>query len=224
MPVRTYDNTLRRHQAEDTRRRILEAVCELLVESPASVQIPEIAARAGVSEPTVYRHFPNRDALLAAAAAFVSASMGAPPAPPAAEDLPATSMAVAAYFERNARWIRAALAEPLLRPLRQAGRQRRLDERRRLLAPAVAHLSPDDRRVALAAIGAVARADTWDCLTRELGLSSEEAGRATAWVLQSLLDALARGRRQNRAALVDDRTIAKGRAIDEAARTSGRPS
>src|SRR5436305_1111692 len=68
MPVRSYDNTLRREQAEGTRGRILEAVRDLLVESPSLFSIPAIAARAGVSEPTIYRHFANRGALLDALA------------------------------------------------------------------------------------------------------------------------------------------------------------
>ena len=67
MTMRAYDNTLRREQADLTKRRILEAVRDLLIESSGSLSIPEIAARAGVSEPTIYRHFPNRDALLDAA-------------------------------------------------------------------------------------------------------------------------------------------------------------
>src|SRR5438876_1159239 len=74
MPVRAYDNTLRRQQADATRLRILTAVRDLLAGGSTSLQVPEIAARAGVSEPTIYRHFPNRDALLDAAADSVSGS------------------------------------------------------------------------------------------------------------------------------------------------------
>src|SRR5256885_914009 len=69
MAARPYDNALRRQQADLTRRRILDTVRDLLMESRTSFSIPEIAARAGVSEPTIYRHFPNRDALLEALAA-----------------------------------------------------------------------------------------------------------------------------------------------------------
>src|SRR5438477_10604821 len=98
MAVRAYDNALRREQAERTRRRILEAVRDLLIASPSSISIPEIAARAGVSEPTVYRHFPNRDALFDAASEVVAEHLGAPPLPDQADDIPVIAIAVARYF------------------------------------------------------------------------------------------------------------------------------
>ncbi len=207
--MRQYDNTLRQRQAEATRTRILEAVRDLLVESPESLQIPEIAARAGVSEPTVYRHFPNRDALLDAAADAVSARSGAPPLPRTPEEIPVAAIAVARYFDRNASWIRAALSEPMARPLRMAGRKRRLDSLRKAAAPAVAHLPPAERTVALAAFGTIARGETWDCLTREFGLSSDDAGRAMSWILRALVDALADGRTRRRRRLVDEDTLAR---------------
>jgi AcrR family transcriptional regulator len=157
--TRQYDNSLRRQQASTTRTRILEAVRDLLVEAPASLQIPEIAARAGVSEPTVYRHFPNRDALLDAAAGFVSAELGEPPQARTIDELPVVALAVARFFARNASWIRAAMTEPLARPLRSAGRRRRVEHMRRVIAPALAHLAPTERSVAAAAFATIARAE-----------------------------------------------------------------
>src|SRR5437870_720836 len=147
MAVRAYDNALRREQAGLTWRRILEAVRDLLIESPTAFSIPAIAARAGVSEPTVSRHFPNRDALFDAASEVVSAHLGAPPLPLEADDLPIVAMAVAQYFANNASWLRAAINEPALRGFRMSGRRRRLDRLRTILEPRLAHLEPRDRTV-----------------------------------------------------------------------------
>ena len=69
---RAYDNTLRRRQAGDTRRRIVQAGSQLLHESHVrdwgAVTIRAVAERAGVNERTVYRHFENerglRDAVM----------------------------------------------------------------------------------------------------------------------------------------------------------------
>jgi AcrR family transcriptional regulator len=50
----------------DARRnvqRILDATAELTATDPA-VSLEQVAARAGVSRATLYRHFPSRDALL----------------------------------------------------------------------------------------------------------------------------------------------------------------
>lgn len=56
----------------ETRRRILDAVNSLLAEEhPASLSVPAVARRAGVSTATIYRHFPSKEALLDASAAAV---------------------------------------------------------------------------------------------------------------------------------------------------------
>ena len=65
---------LRTAHRDDTRRVILEAFLELLDdESPLTVSMPEVAARAGVSVRTLYRYFPNKEALLAGANEWFSA-------------------------------------------------------------------------------------------------------------------------------------------------------
>jgi len=55
---------LRTSQVLETRRRIGFAVAEILAGGGASdLSFPEVAERAGVSLRTVYRHFPNKEAL-----------------------------------------------------------------------------------------------------------------------------------------------------------------
>lgn len=217
MAARPYDNALRRENAAATRTRILDAVRDLLVDSRLSLSIPEIAERAGVSEPTVYRHFPNREALLDAAAEAVSAHLGAPPEPRDANDLPVVAIALARYFGRNASWVRAALNEPALRPMRMAGRSRRLERLRRIVSPRLAHLDARDRDIAFAVFAAIARTETWDYLTRESGLSNEESGAALSFALRALLETIATGKRRKQRRLVAERTMAKGRRWGAAA-------
>jgi AcrR family transcriptional regulator len=56
---------LREAHTNDTRQRIVDAVAALLVEEhPATLSVPAVAARAGVSLRTVYRYFPTKEALL----------------------------------------------------------------------------------------------------------------------------------------------------------------
>src|SRR5262245_28488143 len=75
--VRTYRSPLRDEQARRTRDRILDALVELLADRRADdITTREIAERAGVSQPTVYRHFPDRTALLAGISARVNEVMG----------------------------------------------------------------------------------------------------------------------------------------------------
>lgn len=59
------------HQAE-TRRRIVQAVNELLAdEHPSSISVPAVVKRSGISRATIYRHFPTKEALLDASARSV---------------------------------------------------------------------------------------------------------------------------------------------------------
>ncbi|ACU69702.1 transcriptional regulator, TetR family [Catenulispora acidiphila DSM 44928] len=53
-----------RADAEDNRRALLEAAREIYVEEGTSVALDKIAKRAGVGIGTLYRRFPDRDALL----------------------------------------------------------------------------------------------------------------------------------------------------------------
>ncbi|MCR8897373.1 TetR/AcrR family transcriptional regulator [Gordonia sp. GONU] len=60
---RSYDSTLRRSQAEQTRVQILEAATRLFAERGWSVGVREIAAEAGVSFETVYAKFGSKTRL-----------------------------------------------------------------------------------------------------------------------------------------------------------------
>lgn len=64
--VRTYQSDLRAQQAATTRERILDATMRVLAKGLAEVTVPAVAREAGVSVPTVYRHFGTKRGLLAA--------------------------------------------------------------------------------------------------------------------------------------------------------------
>ena len=54
-----------RADARRNRERILQAAKEVFAEQGADAQMDDVARRAGVGVGTVYRHFPNKDALIA---------------------------------------------------------------------------------------------------------------------------------------------------------------
>jgi AcrR family transcriptional regulator len=64
-PEREYHSELRVEQAQATRTRILDATMRVMAEGLAGVTIPAVAREAGVSVPTVYRHFRTKRELLA---------------------------------------------------------------------------------------------------------------------------------------------------------------
>lgn len=63
---RTYNSALRQEQADATRERILEAMAAIYQDEGRieAATTRAVAARAGVREVTVYRHFPSREVLL----------------------------------------------------------------------------------------------------------------------------------------------------------------
>ncbi len=73
---RSYKSPLRDEQAEATRERILEAALRVLADGAAAFTMPAVAKAAGVSLPTVYRLFPNKEALTAGARAAVKRHFG----------------------------------------------------------------------------------------------------------------------------------------------------
>ncbi len=73
---RTYRSQLRAEQADATRARILDATLRVMARGFANVSMPEVAREAGVSVPTVYRHFGSKEGLLAAVYPHVARRVG----------------------------------------------------------------------------------------------------------------------------------------------------
>ena len=53
-----------RADARDNRRRLIEAARDVLIERGPAAPLEEIARRAGTGIATLYRHFPDRQALI----------------------------------------------------------------------------------------------------------------------------------------------------------------
>jgi AcrR family transcriptional regulator len=63
-PITTETDRPLRADAERNRQRILDAAAQLFAERGLQVSLDEVAERAGVGVGTVYRRFPDRDALV----------------------------------------------------------------------------------------------------------------------------------------------------------------
>jgi len=63
VPARSYDNSRRAARAGDTGHRILDAAIALIGAPEPELSVARIAEHAGVAVPTVYKHFPNREAI-----------------------------------------------------------------------------------------------------------------------------------------------------------------
>ena len=112
--VRSYRSELREQQSSATRDRILDATMQVLARGLAEVTIPAVAREAGVSVPTVYRHFGTKRDLLAALQPYLQRRAGihriAPP--DSIDELRAALVSLIGGMDGLDDVARAALASP----------------------------------------------------------------------------------------------------------------
>jgi len=215
---RSYDNRLRAQQAEQTRQRVLESVVELLAErGEASFTLAELAQRAGVSEPTLYRHFGGRDGLYEAVDAYVQSHLHLPPYPERFEELPQQARQLYARFAEHQKLLTAASLGKIGKELRARGKARRYEAARGMVRAGATHLDERDAHAIAAVMRQLISMDSYVRLTEELGLDAEQAGDAVEWALSAFVEKLERDRRAGRGSLRPDTatdTDAEGRGGD----------
>jgi AcrR family transcriptional regulator len=181
---RTYDNSLRTQQAEQTKQRILQALAEQLADTGREeLSIAKLAERAGVSEPTVYRHFANKEALFLALDTWIAETTGRPKLH---EDVDRFAPFVAdlfRFFESNSSLIRASLEAPLGREFRATSRKSRERRFKEVAAHMTKHLDAKDGEAVYAMLRTILRSETWLALTVERGIDSDRAARVVGWVV-----------------------------------------
>jgi AcrR family transcriptional regulator len=180
---RVYRKRRRAQLEAETRLRITEAAVDLHGSvGPARTTISAVADRAGVQRATVYRHFPDEDALFDACSSHWMAQHPLPD--PAAwgkiedprERLPVALGELYEWYERGAymleRTTRDLALVPALRPSMAAFRDG-LDA----AADAILRGRPERgarRRRVRAAVGHALAFETWRSLVRHQGMSRSE--------------------------------------------------
>ncbi len=188
---RTYNSPLRERQASRTRDHILDAFTELLADSRADdITTREIAKNAGVSLPTVYRHFPDREALLSGISARISELMDTPDGPPPVADVDDIGPRIEAMFVASEDFPVEVRAEALLNadPRRYSDETRRTSEQ---VLEAVASAFPelDDRARAHVAglLRCLASSQSWLRLREEFDVPGTESGPLLRWAIDTLI-------------------------------------
>ena len=187
--------SLREEQRALTRHKVLTAVLELVAEgSLDALSVPAVAQRSGVSVATIYRYFPTRDELLAAAAAEPSRqALSEPPAPRTDDDELATfQRAMWHDFAENLPLLRHQIASTAGREMRTA----RLDHSRSLLAGYLdrhgidARSAGGQRLISLLLLinGSLALLELHD----RQGLDVDEALDRSLWAMRALITATRR--------------------------------
>jgi AcrR family transcriptional regulator len=170
---------------------------DLLEEGSLRPGAAEIAARAGVSVRTVFRHFEDLEQLFATATAHQGMRIGplllaAPPAGSRAGRVAALASHRAHLYERIGPVRRAALRhEPFHQAVREGLAQVRRLLRRHLLAtfgPELESLDGTDRTTLVAALETATSFAAWDNLRVEQRLSVPQARAALTTTVEALLE------------------------------------
>jgi len=192
MATRTYNSELRLRKQAELKARIAAAVASLHAEKGVhATSYAEIAAKAKVSLPTVYAHFPNQWELLQGCTAHVAAQ--APPLPveqilaapnlrAAAESMVDAVEQLHLHFEPWLAW-REDRVIPFLAQMSDRARGELAALVGRVLRR---HLGPGDHREATAAWESVLSFDFWHRLVRTHGLSKPAARRVVVRGLLAL--------------------------------------
>ena len=190
--TRSYNSRLRQEQAEATSERILAAMAAILEEdgSLEAATNRAVAERAGVREITVYRHFPNREALLRGLWAWMNRRTGVTVGMPEREaDLAGKLPALYATFDAQPARIVASLTTPSGRKMRESLDPERREAFLAAVEDAAGHL-PERERVKLAAMmQLIYSAYGWISMREQWGLDGKTAADAGAWAIETLLKA-----------------------------------
>src|SRR3954447_6491782 len=191
--------TLRKQQTELTRELILRAVAELLeAEEPGDISVPEVARRAGVSLRTVYRYFPCREDLFAAAGLWIADELlGGLPMEESLEEFGEVFRQAAERFDEHPRIVRAMALSHAGRRVRSHRRAKRLEAIRATLREVTGGLDEREARKAEAVFFYLNNMLAWVTMRDEAGLDGREVGEAVAWAMRTLVEDL-RGRNEAR--------------------------
>jgi len=198
-------SSLREQQSRLTGELILRAVAKLLEgDDPDEISVPEVARHAGVSLRTVYRYFPTRDELFAAAGEWIGEHLfGDAPFEQTADELGEVFKGVCERFDESPRLVRAMALSQAGRGVRSQRRARRLVSIRNALAEVTDRLSNEEVRQAEAVVFSLESMLAWVTMRDEAGLNGKQTGEAIAWAIRTLVADL---RRRNQAAGANQRS------------------
>lgn len=180
--------SLREQQRLLTRDRIVTALRELIETShPLEVTMAVVAGKAGVSEPTLYRHFPNKRSLFAALGSDLYQTSTAGVSLSSIDDLieflPTLYEQLAA-MESTTRWNLAAPQDAVVRP----DASERLRTLREAMGENLADLAPKESDALVRALLLLTSPIPLLYWQDYLGVTTEEAAETSAWMIRRLTE------------------------------------
>ncbi|GAB3383384.1 TetR/AcrR family transcriptional regulator [Massilia agri] len=187
--------TLSEKRNDLTRSLIMESAYALLrTASVSALTVRAVAQQAGMSERTVFRYFPSRDALLDAVAAQLLEEMAVPAPPASVGALLEAPAALYGAFEARAELTRALLHTDLVERARALQASSRWKAVAAVLDAAAPASALDARRIAVANICYHLSASSWHYYRFQFGFSLDEAIACSGTALRQALAGLGAAR------------------------------
>jgi AcrR family transcriptional regulator len=185
---RRYDAPVRRQRAADTRERIVRAGSELAHDAASwdwkALTFRAVAERAGVSERTVYRHFPNDRQLHDAVMQRLEHEAGITYED---VDLPSLTAVTAKVFATLQSFAAQESVHQPDDPTFVAVGERRRRALLRSVEAAAPHWPERDRRVAAALLDVLWNLPSYEQLVNGWHLSPDEATGGLTWLMEQVI-------------------------------------
>lgn len=193
---RAYRSQLRAEQAQETRARILDATVPFVARGLATLSIPAVAREAGVSVPTVYRHFATKQQLIEAIYPHVTrhAAIKQPPPPRSISELRDGVRQHLAYLDSLDDQTRAVMASAASDELRRATIPNRLAVFRELVDSVEPKLAEADRERLNRFLVVLSQSASLRMWHDHLGLSVDEVAEEIDWLVKAAIAAAKGGR------------------------------
>jgi AcrR family transcriptional regulator len=180
-----------------------DAVLDMLLERVKGegfedIAMVDLAKSAGVSRRTLYRLFPTREALLAAAGERFAGTVGIAEEIGGPDELSATFREGSRLMERRADLARALYRTTTGRAIRAGQRSRRIEVIERALRPLTAKLGADEAKRVAAVIAFLISSNTWITIQDESGLDGDQIRLGVSWAIDVLVDDLKRRTRRRK--------------------------
>jgi len=197
MSARRYTSSIRDAQVGQTREHLLAAGIEMLRSGDLdSVTLPRLAQAAGVSVPTVYRHFPTLADLHRALLEWIRPQIGQTPQRllgMKAADLPRLPTENFVRFEEHAVVLRALMDSGAWNRVRVDSVNDRAKSAAEVLRACAPLAAQEALEQASGAVYVLASPQTWRWWRETWGLDAESAAATASWAMQVLLDAITAG-------------------------------
>jgi AcrR family transcriptional regulator len=177
--------SLREEQRRLTRERIVGALMELIEdEHPFEISMADVAARAGVSEPTLYRHYATKRDLFAALASAQYRRVASGLAPRSVAELAAAVRVVYRRCEEIEPVVRWTLAAPDPERVPRPNVEARLAMLRTALEDVGSQWSDRDHDLVLRVVLLLTSPMAWLYWRDYLGLDADTAADTAAWAIE----------------------------------------